>query len=309
MKELAIWMGWAMLAANLSACGVQAAPVRDSAAANAGKADGTGYVGDSIPRIDEIGYLEQLRALRPDLANSKLCSWSLVMKPQYRARLLHGTEKPADIQSSEYTDEQRTLDTQWIAEQQQAELGFCVGRAGGCSSVCNKPCGACSAADAASPLPDDVFRIANYPLCQFVGYREGIPGPIVDDRGLTWKVFFEFDDFLRDLGVDAYLEFSRRLADAGFNGDSKIDMQPGLERFLYNNIVVHGHSMQDALIAESIGFELFGPALAGHGRGHDVKLPGKAGLDWHHFLCSESLDKLDPDAIAFIEYRDPQEQF
>jgi hypothetical protein len=269
-----------------------------------------------VPRIDELGYLSELRRSRPELLTDAECYRSLVLKPRFRPRLLGGTDTYDSIEAAEFSPDARAADLAWLRAHERREVAFCeTTPVGGCKNICLHDCGACPAEGIppnAGPRPA-VFP-SGYPLCGFVGYAEnsGTGGTIFDPSGvvLDWKVFFELkDDFATTLSPERLVAFADRLAAAGFRGDAKIPtdpMLPGQERFQYNDVIIHGHSPDDARIAERVGLAFFGVALAGHGRGLDVGSPPDAhgALDWHHFLCQGDLGVLSDEAMRFVRFDD-----
>jgi hypothetical protein len=267
-----------------------------------GKADGAGPGG--VPRIDQITFRKALQKLRPDLADdTKKCAINIVAKRRYRSRILSGGETLGSIIQAEYTDAERQADAEWIDAQQQAERSYCVDSTSPqCAAMCSDPCGACDAGPV-SPSAPESFRVGGYKLCQFVGYAAGPLGHIYDDDGLTWKVFFEFGHYVDSLTVDSYVEFSRELAEAGVWADSKIEMAAGLERFQFNDVIVHAHSAQDAIAAEAIGLRLFGSALSGYSRGQDQRVSPTVSYDWTQLLCNDGYQQLDAASLAFIQFQ------
>ena len=98
------------------------------------------------------------------------------------------------------------------------------------------------------------------------------------------------------------------LAEVGFQGDAKLPVQPGLERFQYNNIVVHGATEADARMAEQVAASVFGTALGSIGRGLDVPDPNAARPTqdvWSVYLLKHQgdLSGLPPQAQAFVRYQ------
>ena len=301
------------------ACGNAETPASAAGGADAGDAPPALDAGTdvatlaAIPLVEELDYLAQLTAKRPDLYASD-CYNSLVLRPEYRANLLDGKDTFDSVEARAYASDDRTKDGAWVRSMQDAQVLFCQQHpdAGACSKICLAACDACPAAslgtaiDSAPPV-----RPAGYPLCAFVGYLINAgPGGTPYDKSrqvLAWKVFFELGaDFRTTLTAAAYLEFSTRLAAAGFRGDSKIPLQDGQVRFQYNDIIVHAYSPADARIAERVGFDLFGSSLVGHGRGLDMASATSTtgALDWHHYLCAEGPAKLSAEAIAFVRYAD-----
>lgn len=143
-----------------------------------------------------------------------------------------------------------------------------------------------------------------YPIENFASYQIGAPRmPWGQDRGFTFKVFFEFKSPQKDLTPDLYREFSKKLSVSDFEGDSKIPMLPGWIRFTWNNVIVHATSMASAKVAEKIGLELFANRLASYSRGVDVRdlLNPNEPTDWPHFLCSGDPSKLPSDVSNFVQ--------
>ena len=149
---------------------------------------------------------------------------------------------------------------------------------------------------------------SGYGLCAFVGYQEG-PYIQINQGGLDYKVFFEFGDATGGLTPSAYQSFSAALADAGYEGDSKVLTDPSLPlqaRFQYNDIITHSSTIAAAEIAESVGLAMFGDQLTGYGRGLDVGPPIYSSLvDWHSYLCDVegSLAALPGAAQAFVTFQ------
>jgi hypothetical protein len=94
-------------------------------------------------------------------------------------------------------------------------------------------------------------------------------------------------DFESDLTPQRYLDVAGALADAGYNGDSKVSTQSGDVRFLYNQVIIHAHSRGDAYKAERVAQQVFGAVIIAHGRGFDIVDASRAQvLDWHSWLCA-----------------------
>jgi tetratricopeptide (TPR) repeat protein len=228
----------------------------------------------SVPRIDELSYWHQIG---PVVSESERHE-ALMLKPKYRQVLLSGQKKLGAI-LTDYSDTERETDDRWIKAHQAALQSF-------------------------HPQPDQLISVAGYNPNQFVGYRIGKQQRIPDQDGICYKVFFEFQDPIRDLSPELYLQFSRELAKAGFIGDSKIGMRPGYARFFYNNVIVHATDPDDAKKAERVGFSVFGSRLAHYARGVDVmqtsvnRFPSQ---DWHEFLSTSSdLSRLPDKAVSFV---------
>lgn len=101
-----------------------------------------------------------------------------------------------------------------------------------------------------------------YFIDNFASYQVGSPKiSWGKDRGYTFKVFFEFKNPQKDLTPNRYREFSRKLSEAGFEGDSKIPVLPGWIRFAWNNIIIHAPTIGYAKIAEKVGLDFFSGEL------------------------------------------------
>ena len=272
-----------------------------------------------VPKIDELDYFTQLKSRRPDLLEKDDdCYLALVLKPKYRPLVLDASASYRTIVSTTYNDEERRSDVAWVTAHQEGELLFCSQHPGapGCGAICAHDCVACPN-ERASAFPTGALlpvHPAGYPLCNFVGYAVGTGlrgGARYDATGVVdaWKVFLEFhDDFARTLTPSAYLEFSNRLAAAGYQGDSKIFSSPAAPervRFQYNDVILHARSPADAKVAEKVAIQTFGAALAGYGRGVDVGQQSTS-VDWHHYLCAEKgdLGRLPAEALDFVHFRD-----
>jgi len=285
-------------------------PAPSSTATEAGGESSAGAV---VPIIEELAYFAELQAKRPDLLTGPGCYDALVLKPRYRQRLLGGSETFDSIRRDTYSPTEVAADHAWVNSLQEAELAYCrdTGNPGGCGDLCRLPCDACPDAGNVASTSNASVPVwpAGYPLCNFVGYfigrkrrdRYDTTGKIV-----SYKVFFEFkEDFTKTLTPSAYLEFSRALAEAGYEGDSKISVGDGRVRYQYNDIIVHGHSPANAKLAERIGLAHFGAALAGHARGLDlISAHTGSELDWHHYLCAEGISGLSDEALAFVRHQD-----
>lgn len=263
---------------------------------------------DDVPVIDELSYFDELVARRPELISSS-CYDSLTLKPKYRQRLLAGDSVSA-IRERTYTAEQRASDAQWAASLQSAELSYCSqhNNPGGCPWICKTACDVCPSS-MSSTTPSDAVNVwpSGYPLCDFVGYQVGPRAEEAYDHTgkiRDWKVFFELkDEALASVDAATYLRFTRELEHAGFHGDSKIMMGSGRVRYQYNDIIVHAQTPDDARIAERIGLQVFGTALAARARGLDLASTKSSDglLDWHHYLCAEGKAGIPPEGLAFVQ--------
>lgn len=241
----------------------------------------------NLMTLDEPGYLSQLLVNRPVLMSMHSGSvqdpayLALVIRPQFRDQILfHKPDTYQTIMTRQYSMEERASDVAWVKALQQAQLQF---------------------QSDASVYP------AGYPIQAFVGYKVGPNVPIHDQGGLDYKVFFEFADFQKTLSPSAYAGFARYLSQLGFQGDSKIPLQPGQARFQYNNLIVHAPSIPLAQCAEAAGIAYFGrQAIAHIARGVDVGLaPGGKPTDWHHFLLTGGFGGLPGSVQDYVRYRTP----
>jgi hypothetical protein len=273
--------------------------------------------------FDEVQYWRILDQKRPELlADPATCYGALTLKSALRSRLLDGTETPQQIINENYSTAEKNLDFAWMQGQQAAlvakgaELLSLLSKAGidvrGISP--SDPSNQLFRRAMAKGINQRIFVYApaGYVPSSFVGYEVGT-GNVADERGLDYKVFFEFADYHTDLTPAVYQKFSQALAKAGFHGDSKtptFSPLPGQNRFQYNNLIVHSHSIADAKIAEWVGFEVFGRTIAHMSRGVDVMrkvdgsyvIPGlNQAYDWHHFLCSRNFIYLPVDVKEFVE--------
>lgn len=279
---------------------------------------GTDPAATGPARIDELAWVQEVRQRRPDLFE-KDCFNTLTLSPWYRAELLDSGSTYRDLEAKYFTTEQRRTDRKWTIEQQQAEVAHCdgAGRAGGCASVCVHPCDQCpsawtGAARGTGALLREPFLASGYPLCKAVGYTVDSSGQrsLYDKSGVveSWKVFFDFNAGFPELvSAASYQEFTRKLAAAGFDGDSKLvttTSDPGRVRFSYNDVIVHARSPADGLLAEEVGLAHFAGVLDGYGRGLDVGSAPNArdSTDWHHFLCKGSLAGLPEEALSYVRF-------
>jgi hypothetical protein len=237
-----------------------------------------GTVDTDAPFIDEIGWWQTLRDARPDLVAQAGGSvddagWqALVLRPRYRDELIGSKTTPAAIRDRESTEADRAAEVAWAEGLRRAQRGF---------------------------VPTATVRPAGYPLEVYTGYRVG-GGPLEDADGLTYKVFFELDEFTTSLSSDRYVAFVEALAAAGFAGDSKIDLRPGAVRFDYNDVIVHAGSASMALCAEQVGLAQLGAALAHVGRGVDLDDGVGPPVDWHHLLLLGAVGGLPEGARRFV---------
>jgi tetratricopeptide (TPR) repeat protein len=256
----------AQMLASLSTASAASKPTAQTAQASTAVSASPTW---NVPRIDELRYWHQIDSV---VSQGERHS-ALMLKPKYRQELLSGPNKLSSIMSN-YSDGDRAIEERWVAAHQAAMQSF-------------------------RQQPDLPVKVAGYNPNQFVGYRCGGAGRIMDQDGICYKVFFEFDDAVRDLTPELYLQFAKELAKAGFNGDSKIGMGPGYTKFYYNNIIVHAPDPETARIAEQVGLHLFGSRLVHYAHGVDVLRPTPQ--DWHEFLATSSdLSRLSQRALLYV---------
>lgn len=235
----------------------------------------------AVPRVDQAAYARELRAKRPDLwlRRADLCKDNLILKPVYRERVLSGKDDHESILAREYTAEKKELDRRW-AERHRAWVAK-IRR--------EKPA-----------LP---YEPKSFPEDLHVGYKVGA-AKARPDGFVFYKVYLEFKDFEKDLSPEGYAGFMKALAEAGYQGGSKIQLRPGVARFKFNNVVLHANSMADARLAEKVGLAHFAGALASTGRGLDIDLDEEGGLDWSQYLCIGDLTRLPRAALDFAAHKD-----
>lgn len=253
---------------------------------------------DSVSRIDQIAYFEQLQKLRPDLTSSDKCKDNLTLKPEYRASVLFNGNSYDQIFTHEYKVDEQQRDWLWAeslrsaASQKRDEIDRSLIVRG----IAQDKINGYEAWQLRYALP---FYVASYPPKSFIGYGIGNPG-IYDTDGLKPKVFLHFRSAMSVLSSNVYEDFTKALAKAGFRGDSKIQLLAGHARFQFNNIVIHAADIQLAKIAEQTAIDFFGKDLAGVGRGFDVNNNGIK--DWHQFLCAGGASSLPPYALDFVRF-------
>jgi hypothetical protein len=272
--------------------------------------------------FDEVQYWQQLNHQRPDIiADPATCYDALTLKPRLRDQVLFGTATPQQIIVANYTARQKKIDLAWNQRQQDAlveegnKLLMRLAASGtdvsGVSA--NNPSDNQFRRMMAKGMIEGLFAFApaGYSIDQFVGYQT-MAGRVADDRGLDYKVFFEFPHVIHDLTPARYRRFSAALAGGGFQGDSKTTTNqntPWINRFQYNNLIVHSHSMADAERAESVGMQVFGKEVVHMSRGVDVMVRASGtnivgttqSYDWHGFLCTGDFILLPSDVRTFVE--------
>ena len=294
----------------------------------------------SIPFMNGIDYLNQLKAERPELftgdPKASSCRWDVRVRPAYRDLILVQKQDVKMEGSLEgtfvytYLDEPFTLakqkaDFEWasthraamaFAEQtiasQMSDKGYKVSPyearfEDGDREVYNEesiPGDPREPARMQLPKLYDIYPTF-YPLADYVSYGMG-PRDIVFEKqannaySLVYKIWFEFKDYAKDLTPEAYLKFSEALHKAGFSGDSKLTLPMGWARYFYINIAVHAPTMKDAKIAESVGLTFFGDKLESYSRGVDYREPNKAPISWPTFLCTHDVNTLPGPVLNFV---------
>lgn len=233
--------------------------------------------------LDQQAYHQQLVERRPELMTQHGDSvrdpaWqALVIRPGWREEILSTNATYRTILDREYTSDLRASDAAWAESLRAGQRSF---------------------------AGTDTLSAAGYPIEVYVGYKVGSRAATRDAAGYTFKVFFELVDFQRALTPERYLEFSRALVRAGFQGDSKIDLRPGQVRFQYNNVIVHAPSAAMAECGEAVGLAFFGKEIAHIARGVDAPPgPGETATDWHHYLLRGGFSRLTEMVRDFVAYR------
>jgi hypothetical protein len=227
-------------------------------------------VASAVQRIDEIAYWRRVK--QADFKSPKMI---LKLKPKFREDILSRRIPLAQLRSAEYDDQN------WIKAHQEAEKNF-------------------------KPEEGSNLTVAGYDINQFVGYKCGKVENFFDEDGLCYKVYFDFENPIRDLSPQLYLTFMEKLSQSGFKGDSKIAMTPGVNSLFYNNVVVHAGDPEQAKLAESVGLSVFGSKLAHYARGVDVKQTKNDdhwsnAVDWHAFLAgANDLSRLSSRALKYV---------
>jgi hypothetical protein len=233
------------------------------------------------PILDEVDWLDDLTAARPNLvAKSDAGIYdpayaALVIRPAYREEIRTSTATYASIVAREYTADARKEDDIWATSLRDAQRRF---------------------------RPHRRSRVASYALEAYTGYAVG--DGLQDENGVTYKVFLEVKDHVTTLSAASWLGFVDALDTAGFVGDTKIDLRPGVTRFRYNDVIVHAPSIAAARCAEAVGVAYFGAAILHVARGIDPP-PSNGPIDWHHFLLTGAFGKLPRNIQDFVRYVGP----
>lgn len=236
----------------------------------------------AVPFVDQVAWFEELSMHRPGLmmqhGGDSIYdpAWqAVVIRPEHRHELISDRNATyRTILEREYSSEERAVDASWAEELRDAQL---------------------------AALPDST-RTAPKRIETYSSYWIGPPRRLRDDRGYTYKTFFELDDFLVSLGPDRVTGFAQALETAGFVGAFIIDLRPGQVRFQYNNLIVLAASTAMADCALASGLSFFAGDLLHVGRGVDVSKPTRS-LDWHHFLLTGEFPHLPADVRAFARSR------
>lgn len=241
-----------------------------------------------IEKINQPEYMAKLREQRPTLVK-EACKANLIAKPEYRAEILNGSSMSLLIKEH-YSKKMRRKDVNWADEYRRQGQAI---------------------------QQMDGYQLADYyDPSDYAGFLVGkskpkkdknlLTHPFIDHRGIGYKVFFQIKDFQTNLRAHEFQSFAKALADAGFQGDLKVQLQPGNMRFKFNNIVVHSASKNDSFLAEKVGLKFFAGKLSGISRGVDVDIDphGKLeALDWSEFLCTRNLSELPQDVKDYVNYK------
>lgn len=260
-----------------------------------------------VPQVDQLAYAARLRRERPDLwlRRADHCKNELILKPIYRDQVLQRGADFETIAKREYTAEKQAADRRWAdshrlaAETQRIEIDAELKRQG-LDPADRKDS---KVRDAQARLP---FFVKNYSPERYVGYGIGPAAFEAPPAGeyVRYKVYLEFKSAVDDLSPEAYLAFMKELGKAGYQGDSKVQLWPGVARFKFNNIVLHARGKADAYIAERVGHRVFRGKLASTGRGLDVDTDDEDGFDWSQFVCVGDVTRLPKEALEFVTYKD-----
>ena len=254
----------------------------------------------SFVHVDQVDYLAQLKALRPDLI-AEDCKNNLLLRVTYRPAVLGGFDSFAQIEQREYSAKLRHADEAWAqtfraaADQQRRAMDAALINAGFDPTADHQH--DAPYWDFLATLP---FYVAAYDSTKYVGYHVGAP-TYYDANGLSPKVYLTLRSAVTDLTPDTYEQFTGALAKANFAGDTKVQLAPGAARFQFNTIIVHAVSVAAALTAERVAQDFFGAKLEAIGRGFDVAddRSGKNAKDWSHYLCEVGASQLSADVLAF----------
>jgi hypothetical protein len=258
----------------------------------------------TAPFMNLLEYRQELLRLKGP--NDERCAMNLRIRPSLRSVVLkEGHNFDWLVSDRNYLKSQRTVDQEWVLKQQNSMMNERTRIETRLHILASGQSPWVSYQDTnLDRLNGYKFYPGFYPLAAFVSYQVGRPRmPWGKDRGFTFKVFFEFKNPQTDLTATLYREYSRKLSEAGFEGDSKIPVLPGWIRFTWNNIIVHATTLASAKTAESIGLNFFGKRLASYSRGVDVQsgLNSKEIIDWPHYLCSEDPSTLPADVSDFVQ--------
>ena len=247
---------------------------------------------------DQLAYFKELKKQRPQLVLDD-CKNNLIVKTKYRDSVLSGAIDFAAIKKEQYTQSLQSIDKLWADEFRASALEIR-------QSIDQK-------IRAASLDPENQrdkrvwklkaslpFYVADYLPEKFVGYHTGNLTDY-DKNGLGRKIYLEFKSAIDDLNSKSFLAFTEALHQAGFNGDSKVQLALGVARFQINNIVIHAGSLSDAIIAEKVARDFFKGELVSIGRGLDIKRSRET-FDWSWFLCTQDITTLPPAAFSYLSY-------
>lgn len=247
---------------------------------------------DGPLQVDQIEYFQKLKSARPELITPETCKPNLILKPQYRERVLSSKESAKTIIEAEYTPEKRAQDLKWADSHRAAMAQFM---------------------DLQKPQKGGTWiQVANYKPSEYVGFyfsraKKTEARPVfADKQGIGFKLFFQPKDYLQDLKPSDALAFADALSAAGYQGDFKIPMTQEKIRFYFNNIVVHAKTKADALLAEKVGKKFFADRIATTGRGVDVDVVRgkKDKIDWSQFLCKYEMSDIPQYALDYVLYKD-----
>ena len=259
-------------------------------------------------RVDQTNYLKALRERRPDLVK-ETCAQNLIAKSKYRERILKG-ENLDEIRDRELTPETKVKLEQWA--DQFRSLFKRMNRDYDKKMRALEIDPADETDERLEPARSALeFYPTDFPNDHFVAFHMGPAGPFYDASGIAYKASFEFGDAVTDVSADRFLLFVRGLAGSGYKGTVRLIFRPSAARFHFNNIVAHGRTKEDVMIAERTAKALFGGRLVSLSRGLDVKVETESSretYDWNRFLCEQDVSSLPQPALDFVQFKKAKPQ-
>ncbi|PWU18673.1 MAG: hypothetical protein C5B49_06805 [Bdellovibrio sp.] len=257
---------------------------------------------EEVRYINQVAFFKRLREKRPDLAQWEKCLMTLRIRSDRRDEVLNTKKTFETIRDNEYPQSLRDVDNQWaeahrkFQKEERAVLQKQVTGRDPWEGEAHR---------------DELEKFKYYPgfydLQWFISYQVG-PGhpPYHNNDKFLYKSFFEFKNPIQDLTPELYRRFAEKLAANGFVGDTKVAVIFAWERHLFNSVIVHAPTTEQALIAEKTGLEVFGGKLSGYSRGVDVKDESfkndDGEMDFHRYLCKIGTSNLPPAILRFVQH-------